>query len=203
VGADRRKVRGTLIAALTSVNEIYLSLSEPIGPPGFVLSGPGDRATLVIPRDKRVLVAPAADIVEALTGLRLEPRELMAVLTGCVVSGGQPTSGGQAGDLRDVPIGSSRIWLQRAPDGWRSHAGTRPGLAVVYRAFAGRWPSDLGLASASDAPTAFEFQVRAEQVVIDSPQVAAATFLPNPPAGATPITLDELRRLGPLGEKKH
>jgi hypothetical protein len=73
----------------------------------------------------------------------------------------------------------------------------------VYRAFTARWPSDVGLASASDAPTAFEFQVRTQQVVIDSPQITAATFLPNPPAGATPMTLDELRRMGPLGEKKH
>jgi hypothetical protein len=203
VGAERRKVRGTLNAALTSANEIYLALNEPIGPAGFVLSGPGDHATLVIPRDKRVLVAPAADIVEALTGLRLEPRELMAVLTGCVAVGGQPASGSQAGDLRDVAIGSSRIWLQRGSEGWHAHAGTRPGLAIVYRKFAARWPSDIGLASTSGATTAFEFQVRTEQVVIDSPQVSAATFLPNPPAGATPITLDELRRMGPLGEKKH
>jgi hypothetical protein len=200
VGETGRK--GTLRGALSAANEIYLALSEPIGPPGFVLSGRGDRATLVVPRDKRVLVAPAADIIEALTGMRLEPRELMAVLTGCVVPGGSAGSGGRAGDERAVTVGASRVWMQRVHAGWRVTAGARPGLSMVYRTYGPSAPTEIGIASSGDAAVPFEFQVRVEQVVFDSPQVSAATFTPHPPAGATPLSLEELRRIGPLGEKK-
>jgi hypothetical protein len=202
VGAADQRVGGTLRSALSKSNEVYLALDEPIGPPGFVLSGSGDRATLVMPRDTRVLVAPAADIIEALTGLRIEPRELMAVLSGCVVSGGAAGSGGRSGDLRDVTIGSGRLWLQHLADGWRPTAGTRPGLLIQYRTFAAAWPSEIGIASSSDAAVPLQFRVRAGQVIVDSPRITSATFVPRPPADATPLTLDELRRMGPLGEKK-
>ena len=202
VGSAGRRVSGSLQLALSRRDEIFLALNEPLGAPGFVLSGTGEQATLVLPRgDKRVLVAPAADIIEALTGLRLGPRELMALTTGCVVSAGSATTGERSGDSRVVAIDGAQIWARQSAGGWQTFAGARGGLIVNYRAYMGSWPSEISVAAAHDAPTPLQLLLRFEQIVPDSPRVDGQTFTPHPPADATPMTLDELRRMGPLGEK--
>ena len=83
--AGPQKLRSaTLHGAVTSEDQIYFEMPVPFGAPGFVLAGTGDRATLLLPRDKRVLHARADDIVEALVGLKLGPEQLLAMLAGCV-----------------------------------------------------------------------------------------------------------------------
>jgi hypothetical protein len=196
------KLNGTLVGVLTGRNDLYLKLIEPFGPPGFVLNGPAARATLVLPRDKRVLTAPAADIIEALTGLRLDPRELMAVLGGCVIADGTATGGQQIGDARAVAVGPARVWLRRVGRTWQVFAGERPGLVIEYRRFAGGWPAEIGISSPAGAGVPLDLRVSIDQVDLDGRKISPAAFVPDVPAGATPMTLEELRAMGPLGEKK-
>ena len=75
----------------------------------FVLAGERDRATLLLAREERVLRdRPAAEIVEALAGVRIAPATLLVLIAGCpaeacghhrchTVSGRDPASGSGIG----------------------------------------------------------------------------------------------------------
>ena len=64
VGAEHLR-RVTLQGAMTRDGRITLRAVAPAGPPIFVMAGTAARAVLVLPRDRRYVDAPAADIVEA------------------------------------------------------------------------------------------------------------------------------------------
>ena len=64
------------------------------GKPFFVLVAAGSDATLVLTRDRRVLRgAPPSAIIQALTGIALEPDDLRALVAGCAVADGPPSDG--------------------------------------------------------------------------------------------------------------
>src|SRR5436190_9065690 len=85
------KIKGRAIAGLTSAGQIRLEVPAPFGRPIFTLAGSAGRATLVT-RDNHVLTAAASEILEAITGLSLEPARLVALLSGCG-SPGNPAGG--------------------------------------------------------------------------------------------------------------
>ena len=171
----------------------------PFGPPGFILAADGDGATLLLPRDNRVLRnARAEDVLGALTGVSLAPADLQAILTGCVASmpgavGGRLHQRGWASI--DLP-GDVTLYLERVGDGWRPRAARRPGWQVEYPAWQGRFPRDVRLRSVDPAVdvdlTAVVSQIEAN-ITIDP-----AAFMVIVPADALPLTLAELRNAGPL-----
>jgi hypothetical protein len=154
------------------------------GKPFFVLVARDGHATLVLTRDASVLRgAPPAAIVEALAGIALDPAELRAVVSGC--------------GLGPAPPGEGRAF----PNGW---AAVESGDTTVFlRQIDGRWRvaaarrAPLSVAAAQGAVTA-DIRLRLSQVEIDVPLVEAA-FEADVPAAAAPITLEELRKAGPLG----
>ena len=82
----------------------------------------GDDATLLLPRDKRVLRhATPPEVVEALAGVRLGPDELRALVSGCVAPGGRPTAGrSYPGGWGVVDLDSGATAFLRQRDGrWR------------------------------------------------------------------------------------
>jgi len=82
--SGRQKLRGRLIAGLAP-GSLYLEAVAPFGQPLFRLAARDGRATLLLPRDERILRdAAPADVVEALTGVALGPDELRALVSGCV-----------------------------------------------------------------------------------------------------------------------
>lgn len=198
IGAEKLP-RVTLQGAMTRKGEIRLLAVAPAGPPIFVLAGRAEHATLTLPRDRRVLTAPAADIIDALIGLRLSPEDWLNILSGCVTSA-RPADGVLIG--RDTVIsmerGAGRVLLRKDGTVLRIVAGERPDLLVEYREFQGRWPSIVTLSSRSVATVNVGLNLTISQIFVNT-AIDPRAFALDVPADFRPMTLDELRAIGPLG----
>ena len=175
----------------------------PFGPPAFILAARGRDATLLLPRDQpRVLRgAPPEDILGALTGVTLGPADLQAILTGCVAPMPQPTDGRRhASGWASIDLaGGATVYLQPGPQGtWTVRAARREGWQIEYPSWNGNFPQTVRLQSTQPNVnvdlTATLSQIETNKDLED------AAFEVNVPAGAEPITLDELRSAGPLGD---
>ena len=192
------KLRGRINAGFSAPDDIVLEGLAPFGKPVFVLFGRGGQATLWLPRDERVLNGvPPASIIEALAGVALTPSELLAAVAGCGLGTGAPTNGRTFNDdwaAVDTPSGP--VYLRRVDGRWRIGAAVRDNLTVQYGDFA------AGRASTVYVRTAVaDLALRLSQVDINA-AIDPRAFAVDVPAGAAPLTLDELRRAGPLGEKR-
>ena len=189
----------TLQGAMTRSGEMRLLAVAPAGAPFFTLAGRTDAATLTLSRERRVLTAPAAEIIAALVGVRLSPADWLDLLSGCGASAGAD-GGVRIGGVTIVTLknGAGRVRLQ--PDGasQRVAAVDRPDLLVEYREFQGRWPSEARVTSHAGAAVAVNLNMTISQIFVNTP-TPARTFALDVPAGYSPMTLDELRALGPLG----
>ncbi|MFN8059621.1 MAG: hypothetical protein U0Q12_10685 [Vicinamibacterales bacterium] len=197
--AAGHKLRGRVHVGFATPDRMRLEGVAPFGPPAFVLAASGGRATLLFPRDDRVLSdASPADVVDALAGIALGPDALKALLTGCV----SPT------------LEVSRA--ERFPNGWiravlgdgtttvytnrdRIVAGEVGAWRVDYTLGAGAFPPRLRLTTrdvsgAASTDLAVDISQLDTNVTLDDDAFTVAI-----PGGATAITLDEVRRLGPLG----
>jgi len=191
----------TLHGAVTSGDQIYFEMPVPFGAPGFILAGTGDRATLLLPRDKRVLNARADEIVEALVGLKLGPKQLLALLAGCVDQSEQISSPQRFGDLIAVTMPAGRVFLRQASTGWRIAAASTGTLVVDYQLLDSLWPLRVRITSAAGTTPVLDVLFNLSQIEVNG-QLAPSIFSPDVPADVTPLTLQQLRDAGPLGEKK-
>jgi len=161
----------------------------------------GERTTLVLPRDARVLrdAAPAA-IVEALAGVALGPADLRALVAGCGLGAATPTAGRSYPDgWMAVDAGDTTTYLRQIEGRWRMGAATRGPLTIDYADFAGGRAATIHVRTMpSPGGTAADLTLRVSQLEINVPLEAAA-FAYEVPADWAPLTLDELRRAGPLG----
>ena len=171
----------------------------PFGPPAFILASGGATATLLLPRDNRVVRnARADDILGALTGVGLSPADLQAVITGCVAPVATPASGtlhptGWASiDLGD----GATMYLQREGTDWRLRAGRRRGWQVEYPSWQGAFPGAVRLISL-DAAVNVDVEATVSQLETNVP-IDQKAFVVDVPAGATELSLAELRQSGPL-----
>ena len=165
------------------------------GKPLFVLVANGDAATLVLPRDDRVLqgARPAA-IVEALAGIALSPGELRALVSGCALGAAQPTAGRlfeKGWAAVDTP--AATLFLRQQDRRWRLVAARRGALTIEYSTFANGRPSTVHLYTSPGPDTApADLTLRISQVEINTP-LEDAVFHVEVPRTATPLTLEELR----------
>ena len=82
--AGSQRLRGTLHTGFAPPESLRLEAVAPFGGPFFLLAGTGGRATLLLPREDRVLRdASASAILEALAGLDQAPSDLRAWIAGC------------------------------------------------------------------------------------------------------------------------
>lgn len=200
--AGDAKIRGRVLAGLASPDSVRLEGVALFGPPAFILAARPGAATLVLPRDDRVLTGPAtAAIVEALAGVALGAEDLRAVLTGCVVPEPDAEKGRAYGDdwvAVDLRGGAS-VFLRTVDGRRRVVAGVRGPLTIEYREFTGDTPRQVRLRSHGGSGTVTaDLTVGLSQVEINVPLDPSA-FTVRVPEGALPLTLDELRRAGPLG----
>jgi hypothetical protein len=202
--AGGHRVRGRATAGLALPAGVRLEGTAPFGPPVFILASLGSQATLLLPRDNRVAHAdtPAA-ILEALVGLDLEAADLLALLSGCVVPDPQPASGEllPAGWARIELAGGTTMFLRR--DGrkrWEVRAGIRPGLRAEYERDATGAATAVRLIMGDDTPTATNLRLSLSQVDRNVP-LGPEVFAVKVPGDARPITLAELRQVGPMGER--
>jgi hypothetical protein len=199
--AGRTKLRGRIDAGFAAPADLRLEGVAPFGKPVFVLVSRGDRATLVLPRDERVLrgASPAA-IVEALAGVPLGPAELRAVVSGCGLVMGKPSAArSYDGGWLALDAGETTGFLKQVDGQWRVAGSTRGTLTVSYADFAGGRASTVRITTApSPGGAAADLTLRISQLEINVPLDGAA-FDYQVPEGWAPLTLDELRRAGPLG----
>jgi hypothetical protein len=200
--AGRQKLHSaTLHGAVTSGDQIYFEMPVPFGAPGFILAGTGDRATLLLPRDKRVLHARAEEIVEALVGLKLGPRQLLALLAGCVDQTEQIALPQRFGDLVAVSTPAGRVFLRQGVTGWRVAAASTATLVVDYQQVDSLWPVRVRITSAAGTTPPLDISLGLSQIEVNG-QLAPSIFSLDVPNDTTPLTLQQLRDAGPLGEKK-
>jgi hypothetical protein len=198
--AGRQRLRGRVLAGFAT-GAMRLEGVAPFGSPAFIFVADTSQGTLLLPRDHRVLQgATPSDMLNALIGVPLGPDDLRAVLSGCIVAAGEPKTGHQYGpDWLSIDVApSSVLYLQRQASGWRIVAGRYAGLDMEYPKLGPAHPEQIVIRSAA---ADVELTIGLNQVEVngDLPQDALVDV--KIPPGTQPITIDELRRAGPLGER--
>jgi hypothetical protein len=207
-----RRLRARLIVGLekpASARVEAFSLGQQI----FILVAREADATLLLTRENRVLRnGLPADILEAVAGVPMSASELRTTLLGCnpetadpsaVEAPGASASGRRIGDdWRIVADGANEQYFQRqAPNGrWRlvaliSGGSARPAWRTEFRDFEGDLPRTVRLVS-SDSRR-FDLRLALSQVELNTPLPAAAFDVKISPS-TEPMTIEELRRSGPL-----
>jgi len=184
----------TISAIVTSAGDIRLEDAT-----AFVLAGTAANAQLLLRQERRYAEGRADEIVDAFAGVRIGPERLLSILTGCMTSAplaARPADALRYGEQVAVPSADGRVFLEREAGRWRAFAAEGPGLIVEYRAFDAYWPREWrAAASASSAdPILLEAQVEDRDMNAAIDPAAFQSRL----AGATRITLEELRAFGPL-----
>ncbi len=185
-----------------------LEALAPGGGPFFIMVGEPQRARLLLVRDRRLVDADAPGaLLDALVGIALGPDDLRAMLSGCLAASLDPASARAYGDewIRVDLAGDGLVYLRRAGAGWVVAAGTYRGLDVQYGDLTGAVPARVRIRTAQDssaegAAPHVDLTAEVTQVEINGDLPADRLLTINVPPGTTPMTLDELRRSGPLGQ---
>jgi hypothetical protein len=219
--AGSERMRGTLIAGFERPDAMRLEGVAPFGPPVFILAARDGSATLLLPRDNRVLTGvSAAEILEALAGVRLDPASLRAILSGCVAADPHPVAGRVFTTDGPITIGQgttgyprqawlvidldpdTTAYLRQQQGQWRIVAGRLPGLEVQYDQFESGLPRQILIRSSADEPPAVPVDLSLALLDVSiNVTLNPAAFTVNVPADAVSMTLAEVRDAGPLGIK--
>lgn len=202
--AGTTKLRGRVDAGFGAPARMRLEGIPPFGKPVFILVADGDRGTLVLPREDRVLRdAPPERIVEALTGVPLDPASLRTIVSGCGFGAAPAGDDGQKfsnGWVGARTLDGSVVFLRPAGSAWAIAATTRGPLIVFYTNDSAGRPASIRIRTGEAGRAAADLTLRLSDVEVDA-TLDPRTFdiTPDLPAHPVPLTLDELRRAGPLG----
>jgi hypothetical protein len=194
--AAGQRMRGRVLAGLVP-DALRLEGVAPFGAPVFILVAAGPRGTLLLSRERRVVQdAAPEDILNALVGIRLGPDDLRAMLGGCVRAAAESTGARAYGTdwlAVDLAAGGT-VYLRRIGNAWRIVAGRYGGLEIDYAAFQGDRPSEVVLRGTD---LSLALALNGVEVNGDLPldQLVALKI----PDGVAPLSLEQLRRAGPLG----
>jgi hypothetical protein len=206
--AGGERVRGRVLTGLEAGGAVRLEAPAPFGAPFFILAGRNDVATLVLPRERRVMKdTKVAAVLERLTGLALSADDLRLVVSGCLVEQPAPTEGRQwPGGWQAVTLGPERVAYVRTVQG-------RPALVaadygpwhVDYSQHSAGFPRVVRVRSASakasaDPAVVVDITARVEQLEVNT-QINPRAWQVDVPSDADPMTLDELRSIAPLADK--
>jgi outer membrane biogenesis lipoprotein LolB len=197
-----KRLSGRLVAGFERPASMRLEAVAPFGPPGFILATRDAQAVLLLPRDERVVKGQSAQtILGALTGVALAPADLQALLTGCVLPAPMPRAGRlHANGWASIDLdGGATIFLQRM-GAWQVRAARRDGWEVDYPHWQGQFPQVIRLRSATE-PASVDLTATLTQIEVNR-DVDPAAFTVDVPASASPLTIEELRDAGPLGERQ-
>jgi hypothetical protein len=198
--AGGRRVSGRLLAGVAAPASVRLEATAPFGPPIFIFVATGNDATLLLPRDQRVLEHGRPDaVLNAVAGVPLDAADLHATFTGCGRAGAPSPGRALGADWRVVHVSAAQVgsdlYLHR--DGgalpWRLVATTREdgGVRVEYRDFQNGLPRAIHLRG--NGQEAFDLTLAMSQIEINV-ALGPEAFRVDIPPSADPITLDELRR---------
>lgn len=206
--AGDERVRGRILTGLEAGGAVRLEAVAPFGAPFFVLAGKSERATLVLPREHRVLKdTGVADVLERLTGLALGADDLRHIVVGCLADDVEPSDGKQwPGGWQAVAIGTDRTAYVRMQNGQPVLVAADYGAwHLDYSAHAGGFPRVVrlrsSLVSRGAGEDAIDITARIDQLQVNTP-INPRAWSVDIPSDADPMTLDELRSIAPLAEKK-
>ncbi|MEW5984386.1 MAG: hypothetical protein AB1806_18690 [Acidobacteriota bacterium] len=214
--AGETRVRGRLIAGLERAGSLRLEAPAPFGAPAFILAARDVETVLYFPRDGRVLTgASVADVLEALAGIRRGAGDLHALLSGCLVADRRPSNGRVAGTAwAQVDLGGGVAAFLRNTDGrWAIAGGRQPAdvsrsdrgsWAVEYTAVVAGLPRAILFSSGeadSKGGIAATLSLTLSQLETNVP-IAPSAFTLGVPPGTLPLSLEELRQMGPLADRR-
>ena len=202
------RVRGRVLTGLEAGGHVRLEAPAPFGAPFFILAGRAEQATLVLPRERRVLQGTSvAAVLERLTGLALGADDLRLIVSGCLVDRASPTEGRQwPGGWQAVTIGPERTAYLRPVQGRPTLVAADYGRwHIDYSQHLNGFPRLVRLRSAeavanADRNTTVDITARVEQLDVNT-SINPRAWDVDVPSGADPMTLDELRSIAPLAEK--
>jgi hypothetical protein len=200
------RFRGRLTTGVAAPASARIEAVAPFGPPVFIFVATGDDATLLLPRDERILEhGRPADVLGAVAGVPLSAADLYVTLTGCA-PGDVPPQGNERGpDWRVFEsAGQGELYLHRdgASQPWRLAAVIRRPSSgtpwqAEYREHQGGLPRSIRVTSLeASGSNAFDLTLRLSQVETNV-ALDAPVFRVEVPRSASPITLDELRNARP------
>lgn len=205
------RFRGRLSVGVLAPASARIEAVAPFGPPVFIFVATGDEATLLLPRDDRVLEHGRPDqVLGAVAGVPLTAADLHAALTGCAPSPSGPQGYERGADWRVVnDSAGSEIYLHRPGKGqlWQlvamihapSSGTAGSAWRAEYRDHQNGLPRTIRLASVDAAGKrgdAFDVTLVLSQVEVNVP-LEADVFRVQIPPSAAPITIDELRHARP------
>jgi len=197
--AGAEKIRGTLHTGLQAPAAVRFEAVAPFGQPFFILAGRDDRASLLLPRDNRILAdASVPALLERLTGLSLGGGDLRLILSGCLAEGAEPSDGRSwPGGWRAVSLGTGVTAYLKAVNGTPAVvAADRGAWRIDYSAHQGGWPRTVRIRSA-ETGTLIDITAAIEDLQVNT-AIDEKAFTIVAPAGAAPMTIDELRSVQPL-----
>jgi len=196
-----RVLRIRAVAGLAHPDGVRLEGLAPFGRPAFVFVAKADRSILLLPRENLVVTGQDPnEVLEALTGLPIEPSELLAILSGCVTSDPKPIDGRLYGQsLVAVDVGNqATVFVQYKEIPMKIIAGLVKGIALEFSEFSGSIPRLIRIRSdrnPGDVP--IDFVVRLSQLEINT-TLDPVVFSVDVPPKAEPLSLEGLRHMGPL-----
>jgi hypothetical protein len=197
--AGSTKLRGRIDAGFAAPAQARLEGLAPFGKPVFVLVADAGRGTLVLPREHRVLTDAPDRIVEALAGVALGPEALRTAVSGCGLDGASASAGqSYPNGWASALAGDSTVYLRQANGVWQIAGATRGPLSLTYADFADGRPTTIHLRAAADAHVTADLTLRLSELDTNT-TLDPATFEAPLPEHPVPLTLEELRRAGPLG----
>jgi hypothetical protein len=203
--AGGTKLRGRINAGFAVPSAIRLE-GIAFGRPIFILASRDGHATLLLVREDRIVRdAPPEAIVEALAGVSLTPAELRAAVAGCGLGAGTAANGRMFGDdWAAVDAAGGVTYLRRVKGRWRVGGASRGPLRIVYAGFSAGLPGSIHVRSGSGAtpqdPLVADITLRVSQLEINT-AIDRKAFEIQVPRDAAPLSIDELRKSGPLGER--
>jgi len=202
--AAGQRLRARLLAGVAAPASARLEATAPFGAPFFIFVSTGDDATLLLPRDSRVLVHGRPDaVLDAIAGIPLTTADLARALTGCAVPEAPLRAAVQFGDTwqRLSDEGGAEVYISRqtASAPWRLSTVSTPGWRIDYPERRDGVPAAIRLASVDpDRKTGKRFDLRMTLSQVETnTTLGAAVFEVDVPKSAVPITLDELRHARP------
>jgi hypothetical protein len=213
--AGGQRLRGRLSAGVAAPASARLEAVAPFGPPLFIFVATGDDATLLLPRDSRVLEhSPPDAVLNAVAGVPLGAGDLRTTLTGCAPAVSQPEGKTLGADWRVLTAsdgeGSSALYLHRGGSAlpWQlaaviRSAPNRASWRAEYRDYQNGLPRSIHLTGGdqhSPAAGAFDVTLTLSQVETNV-ALGPDAFTVQIPKMTEPISLEELRRSGPLAPR--
>jgi hypothetical protein len=200
-----QRIRARLQVGLAQPASAYIEAPAPFGAPIFIFAAENDDATLLLPRDRRVLEhGRPAEVLEAIAGVPLAPAGLRETLTGCIVDGEARTNATAPDSHWRVFPGDEELYVHRDrdEDAWRLVAVQHhtPGAVwrAEYRDFANDLPRSIQLISTP--ASRFDLRLALSNVELNV-ALGPETFHVQIPPGTAPMTIEELRNSGPLADR--